>query len=108
VVHEGRRKVLPSIQWTRWKEALKASGQVKPWMRLRDQPYNCCALFYRDADRGDAVGMYQGCADVLEELEVVSNDRWIVSWDGSQMLVDREAPRVLVTLTPIHESGDER
>lgn len=102
VKHRGRHKVLPSIQWTKWRDKLEASGQVTAAMRLRDQPYNCAALFYRDANRGDAVGMYQGLADVLEYLGVVSNDKWLVTWNGSDLLVDRTNPRVVVSLTPIH------
>jgi hypothetical protein len=103
----GRLKVVPSEAWMEWRDRVKASVDVEPWMRLKDQPYNCTALFYRDASRGDAIGFYTGLADVLEELGVVSNDRWIVSWDGSRLLVDKEHPRVQLTLTPIHESGDE-
>ena len=74
-------------------------------MRLKDQPYNCAALFYRDADRGDAIGYLTGLADVLEYLGVVSNDRLLARWDGSEMLVDRKNPRVEITLTAI-EAND--
>lgn len=104
----GRLKVVPSKQWMKWRDKVKESGDVKPWMRLRDQPYNCRALFYRDADRGDATGLYQGLADVLQEAGVVSDDKWLVSWDGSQLLVDKTRPRIEIALTPIHETGDER
>jgi len=99
----GRLKVVPSAAWMEWRDKVKASGDVEPWMRLKDQPCNCTALFYRDANRGDAVGLYQGLADVLEEVGVVSNDRWIVSWDGSRMLLDRVNPRVIVTLTKVEQ-----
>jgi hypothetical protein len=30
---------------------------------------------------------------------VVSDDRWIESWDGSRLLWDRERPRVEIELT---------
>lgn len=96
----GRLKVVPSKAWMAWRDKVKESGDVEPWMRLRDQPYNCYALFYRDANRGDAVGFYTALADLLEELEVVSNDRLIVSWDGSRLLVDVTQPRVEITLSP--------
>jgi len=42
------------------------------------QPLNCAAIFYRDANRGDAVGYYQGLADALEAAGVLSDDKWIV------------------------------
>jgi hypothetical protein len=102
VVHQGRHKVLPSAQWTAWRDALKASGQVKPWMRLRDQPYNCAALFYRDADRGDATGYYQGLADVLVYLGILSDDVWVRTWNGSELLKNSAHPRVEIVLTPVN------
>jgi Holliday junction resolvase RusA-like endonuclease len=95
----GRLKVVPSKAWMAWRDKVLASGDVKPWMRLRDQPYNCAAIFYRDADRGDATGYMQSLADVLEEAGVVSNDRLLVSWDGTRLRVDRKNPRVEITLT---------
>jgi hypothetical protein len=98
LVHAGKPCVVPSAAWMAWRDSVR--GQVHPWMRLCDQKYNCEAVFFRDADRGDANGYYQGLADVLEELEVVSNDRLLVSWDGSALLVDRTHPRVEITLTP--------
>jgi hypothetical protein len=88
----GRLKVVPSKAWMRWRdECLK---QTNDSMRLRDQPYNLCALFYRDADRGDAIGYLQGLADVLQEAGIVSDDKWFTQFDGSRLLVDRERPRV--------------
>jgi hypothetical protein len=68
-----------------------------------DYPVNCRALFYRDANRGDAVGLYQGLADVLEHGGVVTNDKYLVSWDGSRLLKDSARPRVEVELIAIGE-----
>ena len=68
--------------------------------KLIDQPYNCAALFYRDRDSGDAVGYQQGLADALEKWNILSNDKYLVSWDGTRLLLDRAKPRVEVTLTP--------
>jgi hypothetical protein len=65
------------------------------------QPINCCAIFYRDADRGDAVGYYQGLADALEAAGVVADDKWIKQWDGSRLAKDAGRPRIEVTLTAI-------
>lgn len=65
------------------------------------QPLNCCAIFYRDANRGDAVGYYQGLADALESAGVLSDDKWIVQWDGSRLAKDAERPRIEVTLTAL-------
>jgi hypothetical protein len=72
---------------------------------LPKQHYNCAALIYRHADVGDAVGFYQGIADLLELRRVVTNDRQIRQWDGSRLLVarDREdaTPCVVLALTPL-------
>ena len=65
------------------------------------QPLNCAAIFYRDANRGDAVGYYQGLADALESAGVLSNDKWIVQWDGSRLAKDAKRPRIEVTLTAL-------
>jgi Holliday junction resolvase RusA-like endonuclease len=94
--------ILPSEAWETWRD------MALPWLRremarLRlapmAHPVNCLALFYRDANRGDAVGYYQGLADVLEKAGVVVNDKWIVSWDGSRLMKDASRPRVELELT---------
>lgn len=99
----GRLKVVPSRAWMKWRDKVAESGDVQPWMRLKDQPYNCCAIFYRDADRGDTAGFITGLADLLEELGVVSNDKWLVTWDGTRPRVDKANPRTEITLTPFTE-----
>jgi Holliday junction resolvase RusA-like endonuclease len=63
-------------------------------------PVNCRALFYRTRDVGDAVNFYQAVADALQEADVVANDRQIMSWNGSDLLIDRHRPRVEIELTP--------
>lgn len=65
------------------------------------QPLNCAAIFYRDALRGDAVGYYQALADALESAGVLSDDKWIVQWDGSRLAKDAKRPRIEVTLTAL-------
>jgi len=95
---DGTPFVAPSQQATTW---AKQVYLVPRPARLPDRPWNCKALIYRDANRGDAVGYYQAVADLLEKLGVVSNDRWIVSWDGSRMLKDAARPRIEVELTEV-------
>lgn len=70
------------------------------------QPVNCAAILYRDANRGDAVGYYQALGDALEAAGVVSNDKWIVQWDGSRLRKDADKPRIDVVLTPV--AGEEK
>jgi Holliday junction resolvase RusA-like endonuclease len=101
-----RRIVLPSEAWESWAEHsnLLIAQQIRRapiTCPLPDRPYNCAAIFYRDAARGDAVGYYQGLADLLEKAKVVTNDKHIVQWDGSRLLIDRDNPRVELTLTEV-------
>jgi hypothetical protein len=104
VVHEGRRKVLPSKAWCDWVAAARREfGAAVP--RLPPDRYNCAAIFYRDADRGDRVGYEQGLYDLLEKLGVVSNDVQLVQGDGTRLAVDRACPRVVVTLTRLTADG---
>ncbi len=65
------------------------------------QPLNCAAIFYRDANRGDAVGYYQALADALEAAGVVTDDKWITQWDGSRLEKDAKRSRIEVTLTAL-------
>ncbi len=96
--------MLPSKPWEAWCKA------AVPLIRMTldraghsaiAQPVNCRAIFYRETACGDAVGFYQGLADVLEAARVVVNDVWIVSWDGSRLLKDAGMPRVEIEITPI-------
>jgi hypothetical protein len=95
----GRLVVAPSKAWLEWRDSLWRSGQMPSPVRLPAEPVNCEALFYRDKDTGDVHGFYQGLADVLEEGGVLPNDRFVKSWNGSLLLIDRGCPRIEITLT---------
>lgn len=98
-------KILPSKAFCEWQDAsvpvIRAAMRGAGKETIRGIEVNCRALFYRDALRGDAVGYYQGLADLLETAGVVESDALIVSWDGSRMLIDREKPRVEVLLEEV-------
>lgn len=105
----GKRKLLPSRSWRAWCAAAlpglrQAVAQLRGTLPLQ-QAVNCTAIFYRDAARGDAVGYYQGLADILEEGGIVGDDKWIVSWNGSRLETDRSDPRVELVLSwpPVDE-----
>ena len=110
VVTRGRVRVLPSKAWMKWvKTALVVADERmvvddrvcdEHCVLLNPEPYNIKATFYRDANRGDAVGYYQGIADLLEKRHVIADDKWLVSWDGSRLEIDRKNPRVEIVLTP--------
>jgi hypothetical protein len=104
IVPRGRRRILlPSEAWQSWCDALApqlSAAMQRQGLSPIDRPVNCRALFYRDADRGDAVGYFQGLADVLEHGGVVANDKYLTSWDGSRLRIDRARPRVELELIP--------
>lgn len=95
-------KTVPSDAWMAWRDSAVLQIAATRFQRVPDgRPLNCSALFYRDANRGDAVGYYQGLADVLEEAGVVSDDRLIAAWDGSRLRKDAKNPRVELILYPL-------
>lgn len=98
---KGSNRVLtvPSKAWREWAQFAVIENMV-PFQDYESVQIevNCRALFYRDACRGDAVGYYQGLADLLEKRGVVQDDKLVVSWDGSRLLIDRENPRTEVVL----------
>jgi hypothetical protein len=103
VIQRGKRRFhIPSAAWTNWAATApviyQSCGVPTPPVGVK---VNCRALFYRDAERGDAVGYYQGLADLLEKRGVVANDRLIVSWDGSRLLKDSANPRVELVLEEV-------
>lgn len=96
IVRAGSRPVIiPSKAWTVWctnalllephrGNKLRAYKLTEPITA----PVNCCATFYADRHgrNADAVGLYQGLADLLEKRGVVDDDKYIISWDGSRVL----------------------
>lgn len=99
-LRKGPIRVFPSKAWRRWvnKAAILGPDGKLWWQRLPDRPYRLKAIFYRDADRGDLVGYEQGLADFLETRNIISDDKWIRSWDGSRLEVDHRRPRVEVEI----------
>jgi Holliday junction resolvase RusA-like endonuclease len=59
------------------------------------------ATFYRArAHRADLDNYLKGLGDFLQRAGFVLNDSLIQSWDGSRLELDRDAPRVVVEITP--------
>lgn len=109
-----RPLLVPSAPYREWERAAirtfvkaglcrkAADGKRLLWHQPAiSQPVNCRALIFRDRLTGDAVGFYQAIGDLLELAGVVENDRYIVSWDGTRLLKDKERPRVEVVLTEV-------
>ncbi len=99
-----RGRLLPSKAFAEWNDSAQMQlagvrGRVPVSLLPIHSEVNCRAVFYRQANVGDAVGFYQALGDALEEGRIVVNDRQIVSWDGSRILKDAANPRVEVTLS---------
>lgn len=67
---------------------------------LPELRYNCAAMFYTDNDASDTVGLMQGLADALEGAGVVTNDRQLWTWDGTDQVLAKLKPRVELVITP--------
>lgn len=113
----GRPLLVPSEAYRKWEKGARRS--LRAALEALEQlgqagiafPVNVAALIYRDRNVGDANGFYQAIGDALHlNLEpdkekparrILADDRWIESWDGSRRLIDRQYPRVEVTITEL-------
>lgn len=65
-----------------------------------DAPVNMRALVYRErAGRTDLLNYLSAISDALERAGIVTDDKLVAALDGSRLMVDRERPRVEITLT---------
>jgi Holliday junction resolvase RusA-like endonuclease len=95
---------LPSKAYQTWHEAARASfdADIRALTTAGripiGRPVRLSATFYRDRRSGDLVGYQQALADFLEAEGVLTNDRFVVSWDGTRADKDAARPRIEVTL----------
>lgn len=61
-----------------------------------------CRFFMDTARRVDLSALYEGIQDVLVKLGVLDDDNYniVASHDGSGVEIDRERPRMEITITP--------
>ncbi len=106
----GFPKIIPSDAHKVWHDyAMDQCSLIKA--RLGDrgillpiqEEVNVEALFYQDVDRADATGLYESLGDLLQDAQILANDRLISSWDGSRRLKDSRNPRVEVYITVLEE-----
>lgn len=67
------------------------------------RPYNLKAVYYVDA-RGkaaDLFGLHQGLADALQNAEVIANDWYFRTTNGSRIVVGDPKPRIEIEITPL-------
>jgi hypothetical protein len=118
---KGRHIVLPAKDWRDWTRdaqitidgmafvsvkksvprLVRDDGEPRLWTPLA-VPLNCAAVFYLgNRQHGDTVGYLQGLGDLLQEREVIANDRFIATWDGSRLVHDGSMPRVELALEAV-------
>lgn len=90
-------------EWARHAELqLRRQWRGQPldsWLHVR-------ALFFLpDKRRTDLSNLLEAPADALELAKVIDNDYRIVSWDGSRRLLDRDQPRIELTLMERPDEG---
>jgi hypothetical protein len=106
----GFPKIIPSEAHKLWHSyAMEQCIVVKAKLRQRGiilpivSSLSVEAIFYQDANRADATGLYESLADLLQDAGIIQNDKLIEDWDGSRRKVDKGNPRVEVYLTVVEE-----
>lgn len=114
------QKVIPSDLFLEFEdECFKIGPVIRRTLEARgvtlpiEGPVSVRALIYRDADRGDWNGFTDAIADILQEpifegrkvkrkgIGIITNDKNIEHWDGTRRLIDRDNPRVEITISTI-------
>lgn len=70
---------------------------------LPEQHYNIAAVYYVDraGEQADKVGLDQGLYDVLENADVIGDDWFFRTADGTRVVVGDPSPRVELVITPL-------
>lgn len=98
----GRPFLLPSAAYKRW--ARRAVPQLWACARAHGPigvPVGLAATVYRARRVGDLINYLQAIQDVLQDAGVLVDDRLVESLDGSRLALDRQNPRVELTLSPL-------
>mgnify|MGYP000724000870 CR=1 FL=1 len=118
IVRFGRNKehikVMPSEAYEEWlDEVLSLAPIIRSQLKQAGanlpiaNEVSVAAIVYRDRNQGDLIGFLNAIADAIQApqfndrnkcirkgLGLIEDDRQIVCWDGSRMLVDAQRPRV--------------
>jgi len=109
VIVRGRSVVLPSKSYQKYeKHCLRLLRSQK--VRFTGLVH-ICALYYLPDRRWwpDLVGLEQATGDILEKAQIIKNDKYIVSWDGSRIVgLDKKNPRAEITIREIVDSEQRK
>lgn len=120
-------KVMPSEAYMAWfKEAMRRVSEIQDWAHSEGinlpitGPVWVKASFYlENAKQGDLCGYLQGIGDWLQERRfnanmkpprmtrdgagIITDDKQVVSWDGSRVFIDRLNPRTEIEVRAYQE-----
>jgi Holliday junction resolvase RusA-like endonuclease len=101
VMAGGRPVVLPSKQYKEYREC--CLWRIPGWQKTRiNYPVNVqCEYYIGTARKVDMVNLMEETLDILVDAGVLADDnsRIVVSHDGSRVMLDRENPRAVITIT---------
>ncbi len=104
---KGKLRLLPKESWRKYRDEVlpclqeqmnQLSPETQIWLPI-DWSLHCKALFYREYLGGVAALHYQALAELMRAANLIAHEKWIQSWDGSRLLLDRKHPRVEFVLT---------
>ena len=101
----GRTILLPSKTYREFEKQVvgwthSTFGNLKPI----SNPINLCCKFYMDKNyKSDLVGYLQAIQDALIKAKFIEDDNHniVQSVNGSEVFLDRDNPRIEITITPI-------
>lgn len=73
------------------------------------EPVNVKCVFYRDSERRvDLTNLLEAIDDIIVKYGVLADDNFkiIAGHDGSRVYVDREKPRIEITITSMEVTND--
>ena len=101
----GRQILLPSKTYAEFEKAVKKWYNEAPDNIQNiyvDYPINLKCLFYKEKNyKSDLAGYLQAIQDTLVKVGMLEDDNHYIveSTDGSRVYLDRENPRIEVTIT---------
>lgn len=95
----NRTFLIPSAAATSWTASAVRQLQAQLCANPIDYPVSLNAQIYRARRTGDLGNYLAAICDALESAEIVTNDKFILSFDGSRLKHDACNPRVEIELT---------
>lgn len=100
-LRDGRQMLLPSKAYKEFEKKVCAWVKSNIQIETISKPVNMSCKFYKDKDyKSDLPGYLQAICDALVKAKVLEDDnhRIISSTDGSEVLLDRNNPRIEIEI----------